>query len=95
MSQGTAVMLDREAEAGSLGARDLSRAAFPTALPEAEWSFSGPWAGCLRGRSRLPGGSLSPSAGFWLPLLSHLQKMEDNATSSACLGVKTIPKRPS
>lgn len=41
MSQGTAVMLDREAAAGSLGAGNLSRAAFPMALPQAEWSFQG------------------------------------------------------
>ena len=39
VSQGAAVMLDREAEAGSLGAGDLSRAALPTAQPQAEWSF--------------------------------------------------------
>lgn len=41
MSQGTAVMLDGEAEAGSLGAGNLSRAALPMALPQAEWSFQG------------------------------------------------------
>ena len=43
MSQGAAVMLDREAEAGSLGAGDLSRAALPTAQPQAEWSFDKGW----------------------------------------------------
>lgn len=94
MSQGKAVMLDREAEAGSLGARNLSRAALPTALPQAEWSFQGlGWLsqGPVQAAWRL---SVALSAGFRLPLLSHLQKMEDNATS-ACLSVKTIPKRPS
>ena len=35
-----------------------------------------------------------PSAGFRLPLLSHFQKIEDNATSSAGLGWKQHQRDP-
>lgn len=59
VSQGAAVLLDREADVGSLGAGDLSRAALPTALPQAEGSFqglglavSGAGSGCLEALCR-------------------------------------------
>lgn len=73
-----------------------SRVALPTALTQAERSFwglglraSGAESGCLETLCRP---LLAPAASAGPPLEATRQ---DSATTSAHLGVKTIPKRPS
>ena len=65
-------------------------------LRQADWGLLGPGLRLSRSRTWLPGGSLSPSAGLWKPLLGHFQRPQTgNATSLAHSWCETLPNRSS